>query len=110
MILSNASFANEIMKCFLKDGSKTYIYFYKLERNYFSDDKIYRKKEGEWIHICPCNKVKNKSVTCNQQWQTQCKNEFGDFVIKDKINMTVDFETYSLNYTGYGNHDCKLIE
>ena len=111
-LISNLSFADELMKCYLKDKgtSETHILIFKLEENYFKDDKIYSKSNSKWISYCSHKKVKNKSITCHQGNQS----EYNPFNVLDNqaknIFVTVDFQVNTLEYTGYGVSECKRID
>ena len=92
-LISTSSFADEIMNCKINENS---ISSYKLEENLFSNNKIFLKSGTKWVEQCPCHKVKNKTVKCNQAENKKCiKNDFGDFQVDENVQsliIVIDFE------------------
>ena len=82
-ICLSSSTADEIMSCKINDEQSS---SYKLQDNLFSEDKIFIKVGVEWIRQCPCEKVKNKSITCDfKQNINQCKKKY--FMMKNLLTL-----------------------
>lgn len=108
-LISTSSFADEIMNCKINENFTS---SYKLEENLFSDNKIFKKLGTKWVEQCPCHKVKNKTVKCNQAENKKCiKNDFGDFQVDENVEsliIVIDFETQLLKLQE--NYFAKTIE
>jgi len=136
-LISNLSFADEIMSCKINDEQS---FSYKLQDNLFSKDKIFHKFRTKWIQNCPCQKVQNKSVTClTNQNVRECdgatnlnnsnviegykyaKEEDNPFLLPEESvtneedRITIDFETRELRLFFFKTDrlvtlQCKLVE
>ena len=90
-LISTSLFADEIMSCRINNEQSM---SYKLQSKLFSDDKIFYKSGVKWIEQCPCEKVENKTVSCEQgQKKSLCNNFFGcEYDVGGCKNITIDFE------------------
>ena len=112
-LISNSSFADEIMKCKINDEQNIN---FKLEENLLSKDKIFKKVETKWKVECPCEKVINKSVSCKTtQAPHWCDGSITfDSTYYEDIH-TIDFETreLKLNFLESGRlvtFKCSLVK
>ena len=93
-LISNSSFADEIMKCKINDEQNIN---FKLEENLLSKDKIFKKVETKWKVECPCEKVINKSVSCKTtQAPHWCDGSLTFDDTYHENSQIIDFETREL--------------
>ena len=86
---SSLTFSDEMMSCKVSDD----IVNFKLEENLFSSNKIYFKDGTKWHQKCPCEKVQNKSISCFENYDKNCKKNKNVFDKFSDNKLTVDFET-----------------
>ena len=94
-------FADEIMSCKI---NKNQLISYKLENNTLSEDKIFSKVGVEWKRQCPCEKIKNKSISCSEgQTINECKRNENDYKLVPALanKILIDFETRLLKVDFY---------